>query len=181
MSRVGLKPISLPSGVEINQEGMLANIKGSKGSLSVKLPAGITLNQSDGQVKLDRASDNQELKALHGLTRALLQNAIVGVSEGYSTKLEIHGVGYRMNVQGRELKLNIGYSHDVTFDLPADISATLDQNVLTLTGIDKQQVFQVASAIRGLKKPEPYKGKGIRFADEYIIRKSGKAAATGKE
>lgn len=181
MSRVGLKPIILPAGVEVNVAGNLATIKGNKGTLSVSLPAGISLDQSDGTVKLKRAHEAQELRARHGLTRALLQNAVIGVSEGYSTKLEIHGVGYRMNVQGRELKLNIGYSHDVTFALPAEVSATLDQNVLTLAGIDKQQVFQVASAIRGLKKPEPYKGKGIRFADEYIIRKSGKAAATGKE
>lgn len=181
MSRVGLKPITIPDGVDVSQSGVEVSVKGPKGTLNLTLPAGITLKQEQAVLSLSRASDDRRLRSIHGLTRALLQNTVTGVNEGFRTQLEIQGVGYKMTLQGKELKLNIGLSHDVRFTLPEGVDAALDQNILTLTGIDKQQVFQAASAIRALKKPEPYKGKGIRFVGEYVIRKSGKAAATGKE
>jgi len=181
MSRVGLKPIALPSTVVATLDGHSLSVKGPKGTLNLRLPGGINLEQTEGILALSRKHDSKRQKSLHALTRALIQNAVTGVTEGFSTKLEIHGVGYRLNLDGSRLKLGIGFSHEVNFNLPEGITANVDQNVLTISGIDKQQVYQVASAIRGLKKPEPYKGKGIRFPDEYIIRKSGKAAATGKE
>lgn len=181
MSRIGLKPITLPSGVSVTLAGTTLKVSGPKGSLDVQLPRGISLNQDEQQLSFSRARNSLRQKSLHGLTRALIQNAVTGVSDGFSTQLEIQGVGYRLNLAGQQLRLGVGFSHEVSFDLPPGVAATLDQNILTLTGTDKQQVFQAASAIRALKKPEPYKGKGIRFVDEYVIRKSGKAAATGKE
>jgi len=179
MSRVGLKPIMLPDGVTLTQTGQRLSLQGPKGTLELTLPKGIKLEQKGQILSMSRSGDHK--RAVHGLSRALLASAIVGVSQGYELKLEIHGVGYKANVAGTQLKFSLGRSHEQTYDLPEGISAALDQNVLTISGIDKAKVGQVASAIRALKKPEPYKGKGIRFVDEYVIRKSGKTAVAGKE
>lgn len=179
MSRVGLKPITMPDGVSLAQSGQRLTLQGPKGTLELTLPKGIKLEQAGQVLNLSRSGAHK--RALHGLSRALLASAIVGVSQGYELKLEIHGVGYKANVAGNQLKFSLGRSHEQTYDLPDGVSAALDQNVLTISGIDKAKVGQVASAVRALKKPEPYKGKGIRYTDEYVIRKSGKTAVAGKE
>lgn len=178
MSRIGKLPIALPSGVTITVDPAEITVAGPKGTLKQFTMDGITVKQEDNQVLVSRANDEPKLRAKHGLMRALINNMVIGVSQGFSKKLEINGVGYRVNMQGADLKFNLGFSHDVIFKLPAGVSATSEQNVITVTGISKQQVGQAAAEIRALKKPEPYKGKGIKYEGERIIRKSGKS---GKE
>lgn len=175
MSRVGKLPIKIPSGVTITVDPDTITVAGSKGTLQQFTMDGITVAQEGDEIIVTRASDEAHLRAKHGLMRALVNNMVTGVSQGFSKKLEINGVGYRANMAGNGLKLNLGFSHDVNFALPAGITATVEQNTITVTGIDKQQVGQVAAEIRALKKPEPYKGKGIKYAGERIIRKSGKS------
>jgi large subunit ribosomal protein L6 len=136
---------------------------------------GVTVKNEDGTVTVTRINDEPKNRAKHGLMRALLNNMVVGVSTGFSKKLEINGVGFRVALQGTDLKMNLGFSHDVIYKLPQGVTATVEQNKITITGIDKQQVGQVAAEIRALKKPEPYKGKGIKYEGERIIRKSGKS------
>src|SRR5438270_4033728 len=136
---------------------------------------GVTVKQEGEELVIGRTNDEPKIRAKHGLMRALLNNMVQGVSQGFSKKLEINGVGYRVAMQGADLKLNLGFSHDVIYKLPQGITATVEQNTITVSGIDKQQVGQVAAEIRALKKPEPYKGKGIKYSDERIIRKSGKS------
>ena len=136
---------------------------------------GVTVKQEGSELIVTRENDEPKNRAKHGLMRALINNMVVGVTEGFSKKLEINGVGYRVAMQGADLKLNLGFSHDVIYKLPAGVTAAVEQNTITVTGIDKQQVGQVAAEIRALKKPEPYKGKGIRYEGERIIRKSGKS------
>lgn len=178
MSRVGKLPIQIPSGVTITVDPDFVTVVGSKGTLKQFTMPGITVKQEGEEVLVSRASDEQMLRAKHGLMRTLVSNMVVGVSQGFSKKLEINGVGYRVAAQGTDLKFNLGFSHDVIFKLPQGITATIEQNTITVSGIDKQQVGQVAAEIRALKKPEPYKGKGIKYAGERILRKSGKS---GKE
>ena len=178
MSRVGKLPIAVPSGVTITVDPETITVAGSKGTLSQFTMPGITVTNEDGVVTVTRANDEPKIRAKHGLMRALLNNMVVGVSTGFSKKLEINGVGFRVALQGSDLKLNLGFSHDVIYKLPQGVTATVEQNKITITGIDKQQIGQVAAEIRALKKPEPYKGKGIKYSGERIIRKSGKS---GKE
>lgn len=178
MSRVGKLPIQIPSGVTITVDPDFVTVQGSKGTLKQFTMPGITVKQEGDEVLVTRASDEQMLRAKHGLMRTLVSNMITGVSQGFSKKLEINGVGYRVAAQGTDLKFNLGFSHDVIFKLPQGITAAIEQNTITVSGIDKQQVGQVAAEIRALKKPEPYKGKGIKYAGERILRKSGKS---GKE
>lgn len=178
MSRVGKQPISIPSGVNVTLDNDLVRVSGTKGELSQPILKGITVKQEDGVVSVSRISDDAEYRANHGLMRTLISNMVNGVSGGFTKKLEVNGVGYRVSSQGNALKLSLGYSHEITFNLPEGISALVEQNVITISGIDKQRVGQVASDIRELRKPEPYKGKGIKYEGEYIIRKSGKS---GKE
>jgi large subunit ribosomal protein L6 len=178
MSRVGKQPIAIPSGVTITVDPDFVTVAGSKGTLKQFTMPGVTVKVEDGQAIVTRDNDEQVNRAKHGLMRTLVNNMVVGVSTGFSKKLEITGVGYRVAMQGTDLKLNLGFSHDVIFKLPQGITATLEQNNITISGIDKQQVGQVAAEIRALKKPEPYKGKGIKYAGERILRKSGKS---GKE
>lgn len=178
MSRIGKLPIIIPSGVSVQLDANAVTINGPKGSLSQFTLPGIKIRQSDDQLIIERESDDRQLKARHGLMRSLINNMVTGVSSGFSKKLEINGVGYRVNLQGQTLKLNVGYSHDVTYNIPPGINISVEQNVITVSGIDKQQVGQVAAEIRAIKKPEPYKGKGIKYENERIIRKSGKS---GKE
>lgn len=178
MSRVGKSPIKIPSGVNVTISEDQVQVNGSKGSLVQPILEGIKIIQENDTLTLSRIDDEPTHRANHGLMRALVNNMVVGVTQGFSKKLEVNGVGYRVQLQGNGLKLNLGYSHDINFPLPEGISANVEQNVITLNGIDKQRVGQVASDIRSLRKPEPYKGKGIKYENEYIIRKSGKS---GKE
>jgi large subunit ribosomal protein L6 len=178
MSRVGKLPITLPSGVTYANDGTTATITGSKGSLTRVMLDDITVTHDDQTLTVTRANDEPKIRAKHGLMRALLNNMVVGVSEGFSKKLEINGVGYRVSLVGTELKMNLGFSHEVVYKLPEGITALVEQNTIKISGIDKQQVGQVAAEIRALKKPEPYKGKGIKYEGERILRKSGKS---GKE
>jgi len=175
MSRVGKLPIAIPSGVTITVDPDFVTVAGSKGTLKQFTMPGVTVEQKENEVIVTRANDEPKVRAKHGLMRALLANMVTGVSTGFSKKLEINGVGYRVNLAGSDLKFNLGFSHEVVYHLPQGITATVEGNTITVTGIDKQQVGQVAAEIRALKKPEPYKGKGIKYADERIIRKSGKS------
>jgi large subunit ribosomal protein L6 len=175
MSRIGKLPILIPSGVTITISAEQVTVAGSKGTLSQFTMEGVTVTQEDGQVIVTRVNDEPKNRAKHGLMRALLNNMVVGVTTGFSKKLEITGVGYRVAAQGADLKLNLGFSHDVIFKIPTGVTAVTEQNTITVSGISKQQVGQVAAEIRALKKPEPYKGKGIKYEGERIIRKSGKS------
>ena len=175
MSRVGKLPIAVPSGVTITVDDSEITVAGGKGTLKQFTIPGITVKQEGDEVVVTRINDEPKNRAKHGLMRALLNNMVQGVSQGFSRKLEIHGVGYRVALQGTDLKMNLGFSHDVIYKLPAGVTATVEQNNITISGIDKQQVGQVAAEIRALKKPEPYKGKGIKYEGERIIRKSGKS------
>lgn len=175
MSRVGKLPIGLPSGVTITVDPSTITVTGPKGTLTQFTMPDITVAQEGDQVIVTRASDEPKVRAKHGLMRALLANMVNGVSQGFSKHLEINGVGFRVAAAGQDLKMQLGFSHEVVYHLPQGITATVEQNKIAITGIDKQQVGQVAAEIRALKKPEPYKGKGIKYADERIIRKSGKS------
>lgn len=175
MSRVGKLPIQIPSGVTITVDNDVITVNGSKGSLSQFTMPGITVAQEGDQLIVTRANDEPKIRAKHGLMRALLQNLITGVSQGFEKKLELNGVGYRVALAGVDLKFNIGLSHEVIYEVPQGVTASVEQNIITVSGIDKQQVGQVAAEIRSLKKPEPYKGKGIKYVGERIIRKSGKS------
>lgn len=175
MSRIGKLPITVPSGVTITVDPNEIVVAGPKGTLKQFTMPGVTVKQEENQVVVARVNDEPKNRAKHGLMRALLNNMVQGVTQGFSKQLEIIGVGYRVNMQGADLKFNLGFSHDVIYKLPQGVSATVEQNKITVTGIDKQQVGQAAAEIRALKKPEPYKGKGIKYADERIIRKSGKS------
>jgi large subunit ribosomal protein L6 len=178
MSRIGKQPIPIPSGVTITVDPDFVTVAGSKGTLKQFTMPGVTVVVKDNEAVVTRDNDEQVNRAKHGLMRSLVNNMVVGVSKGFEKKLEITGVGYRVNMQGADLKLNIGLSHDVIYKLPQGVNAVTEQNVITISGIDKQQVGQVAAEIRALKKPEPYKGKGIKYVGERILRKSGKS---GKE
>lgn len=177
MSRIGNNPITVPETVEIKVNGQTVTVKGPKGQLSTVLLPGIKVALESGILTVSRNSDDKKVKAAHGLLRSLIQNTITGVTEGFQKILEVNGVGYKANVSGKNLKLNLGFSHDIDFTAPDDVTIEAKNNVITVTGIDKQRVGQVAAQIRAYKKPEPYKGKGIKYSDEYIIRKSGKTAA----
>lgn len=178
MSRIGKQPIDLPSGVTITADQQNIKVSGPKGELTQFAMEGIKVSQADNQVLVERANDERQNRARHGLMRSLVNNMVTGVSKGFERKLEMNGVGYRVNLQGQELKFNLGFSHEVVYKVPAGVQIAIDQNIISVSGIDKQQVGQVAAEIRALKKPEPYKGKGIKYVEERIIRKSGKS---GKE
>ncbi len=178
MSRIGKLPIEVPSGVTITVDPSQVTVAGSKGTLSQPQLEGITVNVQDNTINVGRSSDEPQVRAKHGLMRTLINNMVVGVTTGFSKQLELNGVGFRVAQAGNGLKFNIGLSHEVLFNLPTGISASVEQNIITVSGIDKQLVGQVAADIRKLKKPEPYKGKGIKYVGERILRKSGKS---GKE
>lgn len=175
MSRIGKLPISVPSGVTITVDPDLITVNGSKGSLTQVALPGVTVKQDGDQVIVTRVNDEPKNRAKHGLMRSLINNMVIGVSAGFSKQLEVNGVGYRVALAGTELKLNLGFSHDVLYKIPAGITVAVEQNTITVSGISKQQVGQVAAEIRALKKPEPYKGKGIKYVGERIVRKSGKS------
>ncbi len=177
MSRIGKTPISIPTSVEIAIDGANIEVKGPKGSLNLVLTEGISLTQEDESLVVHRENDERQSKALHGLMRSLINNMIIGVTEGYSKQLELVGVGYRVQAKGKtNLEFQLGFSHPVNVSAPDGIEFDVPSPTeLNISGIDKQMVGQVAADIRALKKPEPYKGKGIRYAGEHIIRKAGKA------
>lgn len=175
MSRVGKQPIAVPSGVTITVDPDTITVAGSKGTLTQFTMPGVTVKQEESNVVVTRENDEPKNRAKHGLMRSLINNMVVGVSQGFSKQLEVNGVGFRVALAGSDLKMNLGFSHEVVYHLPQGVTATVEQNKITISGIDKQQVGQVAAEIRALKKPEPYKGKGIKYADERIIRKSGKS------
>jgi large subunit ribosomal protein L6 len=175
MSRIGKLPITLPPSVTIVINDDVVTVNGPKGSLSQPLMPGITLVQESDQWLVKRATEERQHRSKHGLVRSLINNMVIGVSQGFSKKLEINGVGFRAAVENDKLKLSVGFSHAVIYQIPLGISVTVEQNIITVSGISKQQVGQVAADIRSIKKPEPYKGKGIKFVGERIIRKSGKS------
>lgn len=175
MSRIGKLPIDIPSGVTITVDQDWITVAGSKGTLKQFTMPGVTVKQEENQIIVTRDSDEAVHRSKHGLMRTLVSNMVVGVSKGFEKKLELNGVGFRVALAGQGLKFNLGFSHEVNYALPQGIQAAVEQNVITVTGIDKQQVGQVAAEIRALKKPEPYKGKGIKYVGERIIRKSGKS------
>jgi large subunit ribosomal protein L6 len=180
MSRIGRQPIAIPSGVEVRVDGTTVHVKGPKGALQVPLMEGITAEVADGTITLARAGEERETRAFHGLSRALLANAVTGVSAGWSKSLEIIGIGYRAERQGNAVVFNLGYSHPINFEIPDGIDIEVDAkaNRVTVVGRDRQQVGQVAAEIRGLRPPEPYKGKGVRYLDERVRTKAGKQGAT---
>ncbi len=177
MSKIGRLPISIPAGVSLTLTGNLVTVKGSKGELSYTVPAKISVKQEGDQVVVARSSDDKPVRALHGLTRALIANMVTGVSTGFTKTLELVGTGYRARMEGATLVLSLGFSHEVKFPSPAGITIKVENtNLITLTGFDRQAVGQAAAVIRAYKKPEPYKGKGIRYTGEVVRRKAGKAA-----
>jgi large subunit ribosomal protein L6 len=180
MSRIGRLPIAVPAGVTVDiAENNKVTVKGPKGTLERVLPAEMTIKLEDGHVVLTRPYDLKKMKSLHGLTRTLINNMVIGVTEGYEKTLEVNGVGYRAQKQGKKLVLSLGYSHPVEMEDPADLEVVVDgQNKIIVKGIDKEKVGQYAAEIRAKRAPEPYKGKGIKYADEVIRRKVGK---TGKK
>ena len=177
MSRIGRMPIAIPAGVNVDvAENNTVTVKGPKGELKRTLPAEMEIKMEDGQLTVSRPNDLKKMKSLHGLTRTLINNMIVGVTEGYEKKLEVNGVGYRAQKSGKTLTLNLGYSHPVEMTDPEGIETVVDgQNIIIVKGIDKEKVGQFAAEIRDKRRPEPYKGKGIKYADETIRRKAGKA------
>ena len=174
MSRVGKSPISIPEGVKIQLEENLVKISGAKGLHSWYIHDNIKANVKDNTITLDRIDDTPLSKSLHGTTRQIINNMVIGVSDGFEKELEIIGVGYQASLEGKRLRLQIGYSHDIYFEFPEDIEITADRTVIKINGIDKQLVGSVASKIRSFRKPEPYKGKGIRYKGENIKIKQGK-------
>ncbi|MBI8999467.1 50S ribosomal protein L6 [Corynebacterium sp. CCM 9185] len=178
MSRIGKNPVVVPNGVTITIDGQNVEVKGPKGSLTQTIPAPITVAQEENEIIVSRPDDHRKSRALHGLSRSLVNNMVVGVTEGYTIKMEIFGVGYRVQAKGSNLEFALGYSHPILIEAPEGITFAVDGNTkFSITGIDKQKVGQIAANIRRLRKDDPYKGKGIRYAGEQIRRKVGK---TGK-
>ena len=177
MSRIGRAPIDVPGGVEITLSGTTVTVKGPKGTLERTIPQPITVRQDEGQLLVERPDDERDTRAKHGLVRSLLNNMVVGVTEGYTKQLEIVGVGYRATAKGNDaLELALGFSHPVKVSAPDGVTFEVPSPTeIVVKGIDKEQVGQTAADIRAWRKPEPYKGKGIRYADEHVIRKAGKA------
>lgn len=179
MSRIGKQIITIPSGVDVNVNGQHVTVKGPKGVLELDLAQGIGLNIEGTELTTTIANpDDQQLRMLWGTNASLVKNMIIGVSEGFKKELEVNGVGYKVAAQGNKLNLSLGFSHQIDFPLPKGVEAEVDKNKITISGIDKQAVGQVASQIRALRKPEPYKGKGIKYVEEVIRRKAGKAAGS---
>ncbi len=175
MSRIGKQPIAVPSGVTITVDSEQIIVNGPKGTLTQFTMPDITVKQDGEQILVSRANEEAVSRSKHGLMRTLVSNMVTGVNEGFSKQLEFNGVGYRVALAGSGLKLNLGFSHDINYALPEGVTAKVEQNIITISGINKQQVGQIAAEIRALRKPEPYKGKGIKYVGERIIRKSGKS------
>jgi len=182
MSRIGKKPINIPESVDVKIEGSQLTVKGPKGELNLDIHPMVKIEQKDGQLEVTiKNPEDKNEKALWGLFGSLVKNMIDGVTEGFEKKLEIVGIGYKAELKGDNLVLNVGYSHPVEFKIPQGITVAIDKNIITITGIDKQLVGEIAANIRKVRKPEPYKGKGIKYVDEIIIKKVGNAAGKGEE
>ena len=180
MSRVGKQPIPVPSGVEVTIDGQHVSVKGPKGTLERVFPEEVTFAQEDGEVRVERPADDRRSRAMHGLSRALLANMVTGVSEGYRRELQLVGVGYRAALKGQDLELQVGYSHPVSIAPPDGVAFEVPEPTkVIVSGIDKERVGQASADIRKVRPPEPYKGKGIRYVDEYVRRKAGKAGVPG--
>jgi large subunit ribosomal protein L6 len=175
MSRIGKKPVAIPSGVTASVDGQTVKLKGPKGALELVLPAEVSAKLDKGSIQVDPRNETKRARSMWGTSRTLVSNLVTGVTKGFEKKLEITGVGYRAAVQGKNLQIALGYSHDVVYPIPTGIAiVTPKPTEVVITGIDRQQVGQVAAEIRGFRKPEPYKGKGVKYAGEYIFRKEGK-------
>jgi large subunit ribosomal protein L6 len=175
MSRIGKKPVAIPSGVTAKVEGQRVAVKGAKGELSFTVPDDVAVKFEDGAISVDPRNETKSAQAMWGMSRSIISNLVTGVTTGYEKRLEITGVGYKAAVAGKNLQLSLGYSHDITFPIPAGVTITTPRPVeIAIAGIDKRQVGQVAAEIRGLRPPEPYKGKGVKYAGEFIFRKEGK-------
>lgn len=178
MSRIGKKPIAIPKGVTVKVDGPAVDVKGPKGQMRQPLPPGVTVAIEDGVLVTRKAEDRRELDKFHGLARSLVNNAVLGVSEGWKRELDIVGVGYRAELKGKQVILALGYSHPVVFDVPAGIDIAIDkQTHITVTGVDRQLVGQVAANLRRLRKPDPYQQKGVRYTGEVLKKKAGKTGA----
>ncbi|MEK7620823.1 MAG: 50S ribosomal protein L6 [Patescibacteria group bacterium] len=177
MSRIGKLPVAIPDGVTITVDNGSIAVKGPKGELSTPILSHVTVKVEDSNLIVSRKSDEKISKSQHGLIRSLANNMVVGVTKGFEKKLEVNGVGFRVNGGGQSLEMQLGFSHPVKYQAPEGVNIAVEKMNITVSGIDKQQVGQVAAEIRSLKKPEPYKGKGIKYADEVILRKAGKAGA----
>jgi len=180
MSRIGKQPIAIPTGVEVTIVDRLVKIKGAKGELDYEFLPNVVVIKEDGNIIVKRKGNDKESRSIHGLTRALLNNMVVGVSKGFVKKLQIIGVGYRAQATGKKITLHLGYSHPIEYNAPDGVTIEMDKNeknTVVVSGIDKQSVGEAAANIRKFRKPEPYKGKGIRYSDEYVARKAGKTAA----
>ena len=176
MSRIGKKPISIPSGVEVKIDGSSLKFKKSNNEKELDLKGHVDVKIEDGKIEFSPKGEDRQSRAYWGIYRALANNIVLGLTEGFSKQLEINGVGYRAAMKGKVLELNLGFSHPINFESPKGIEISVDKNVVTIKGDDKQQVGQVAAEIRGFRPPEPYKGKGIKYLEEHIIRKAGKTA-----
>lgn len=175
MSRIGKKPVAIPSGVSADISGSTLKVKGPKGELTLAIHPKVTVSKTDTAITVDVAhKDNKNEKALWGLFRSLINNMVTGVTAGFTKVLEINGVGYKAAITGRKLTLNLGYSHPIEMEIPAGLEAKIEKNTVTITGADRQQVGQFAAVVRSQRPPEPYKGKGIKYSDEVIRRKAGK-------
>lgn len=175
MSRIGKKPIPVPDGVTANIDGQSVSVKGPKGQLSIDLVEEVSVSMDDGVLSVEPRNETKRARSMWGMSRTLIDNMFVGVSQGFTRELEINGVGYRAQVQGKNLQLQLGYSHDVVFPIPEGIEIKCEKPTsVAISGIDKQKVGQVAAKIRSFRPPEPYKGKGVKYSDEYIFRKEGK-------
>jgi len=176
MSRIGKMPVKVPAGVAVQWSPPTLSVKGPKGELTKSFPSGVTVEVKDGQILVRRLGDDRETRMRHGLVRSLIQGMVQGVSQGFELRLEVLGVGYKAEVKGPVLQLNLGFTHPINFPIPAGVKITVDRAMVTITGADKQKVGEAAAEIRSCKPPEPYKGKGIKYAHETIRRKAGKSA-----
>lgn len=177
MSRIGKLPISVPAGVTITVDENEITVKGPKGELKQLNLPNVKFTHQDGEFNVTRIDETKQSKSRHGLMRSLINNMVIGVTKGFEKKLELSGVGFKVEMQGNNIKFALGFSHDVLFAVPEDVKVVVEKNNITVSGISKQRVGQVAAEIRALKKPEPYKGKGIKYADEVVKRKAGKAGS----
>lgn len=180
MSNIGKVPVVINEGVQVTIDGRKAIVTGPKGTLEERLPMGIVVEQSEGQLVVKKQRDSRELEKFYGLTRALLANMVKGVSEGFTKQMELHGVGYRAKVEGADLVLNVGFAHPVRITPPTGVTFTVADNAITVSGIDKQLIGNIASKIREVRPPDPYKSKGIRYTGEILKKKAGKSAKAGK-
>lgn len=179
MSRIGKLPITIPAGVKVAVDASALRLEGPKGKLQAELPSGVDVKVEGNVVRVERQAEDRKVRALHGLTRKLIANMAQGVSQGFTRVLDINGVGYRAEVKGQEIHMTLGYSHPVVFPLPAGVTAAVERQVIiTLSGADRQVLGETAAKIRGLRPPEPYKGKGIKYREEVIKRKAGKAVGS---